>query len=362
LATKEWKRDTIDSREVLTAFRLDDGHDLLREPKGTAHIGVFSFLPLKDVPSGLEFLIQADFLTAPGRESIHREALWNDWLADSVLELITQKCIPTFLAHERWRMTFTDILYPGEWEHPMFDDHIKTPLRHYLENNPVFIAKDGSFVSAKDAVYLINADQRDLVTEDDIEALYPGKRLLAQECRPHLRLRNLMTEGPNFNSRRLSGEMKRLIERKAVGSDIEWFKHFYQQITYEKNTLRKFLRHQDLVLMEDGNLAAANEARIKPEGLNIPEGIESRFNLVHPELAADPDSVRVMTKLGVAEITEEDVRIGQIPEEIEALRKAWPSLPEDKRIEETSASWQKSFPARDPGVILRGGQVHPEFR
>jgi len=28
----------------------------------------------------------------------------------------------------------------------------------------------------------------------------------------------------------------------------------------------------------------------------------------------------------------------------------------------TSASWQKSFPARDPGVILRGGQVHPEFR
>jgi len=70
--TKEWERENVDKREVLVAFKLGDDDNLVVEREGTAHIGVFSFLPLKEIPSGLNFLIQADFLTSPGRGEIAR--------------------------------------------------------------------------------------------------------------------------------------------------------------------------------------------------------------------------------------------------------------------------------------------------
>jgi len=55
--TKEWDREKVKHREVLAAFKLDEGNNLIKEEKGTAHIGVFSFLPLKELKSGLNFLI-----------------------------------------------------------------------------------------------------------------------------------------------------------------------------------------------------------------------------------------------------------------------------------------------------------------
>jgi hypothetical protein len=71
--TKEWERENVARREVVVAFRLDEDGNIVAEKAGTAHIGVFSFLPLKEVPSGLDFLLQADFLTTPGRGDLARD-------------------------------------------------------------------------------------------------------------------------------------------------------------------------------------------------------------------------------------------------------------------------------------------------
>ena len=56
-ATIDWERQNVTKREVLAVFRLDDENNLLEEERGTAHTGVFSFLPLKETESGLKFLI-----------------------------------------------------------------------------------------------------------------------------------------------------------------------------------------------------------------------------------------------------------------------------------------------------------------
>lgn len=98
--TKDWERGNIEKREVLVAFKLDKENNLIREEKGTAHIGVFSFLPLKEIPSGLNFSIQADFLTTPGRGELARECIWNDWLASEIYKLIISKTIPVFLRYD----------------------------------------------------------------------------------------------------------------------------------------------------------------------------------------------------------------------------------------------------------------------
>jgi len=146
--TKEWERENVEKREILVAFRLDEEKNLIKEKKGTAHIGVFSFLPLKEIPSGLNFLLQADFLTAPGRGELARECLWNNWLAEEIFNLILKKCIKTFSYHEKWKMNFTDILYSLEGGHELFEKNIKFPLNEYLENNAVLINENGKFSKA----------------------------------------------------------------------------------------------------------------------------------------------------------------------------------------------------------------------
>lgn len=84
--TKDWERENVEKREVLVAFKLGKDGTIIIEKKGTAHIGVFSFLPLKEVPSGLNFLIQADFLTTPGRSELARESMWNNWISRRSLQ------------------------------------------------------------------------------------------------------------------------------------------------------------------------------------------------------------------------------------------------------------------------------------
>ena len=73
--TKDWERENVEKREAVVAFKLEEDDNLVAERRGTAHIGVFSFLPLKEIPSGLNFLIQVDFLTSPGRGELARECL-----------------------------------------------------------------------------------------------------------------------------------------------------------------------------------------------------------------------------------------------------------------------------------------------
>ena len=109
--TIEWERQNVQKREVVVAFRLDENDELIEE-KGAAHIGVFSFLPIKEDIEGLSFLIQGDFLTAPGRETLSRDALWNKWLCLEISKFIKEKCTPVFTSNKKWRMRFANIYIP----------------------------------------------------------------------------------------------------------------------------------------------------------------------------------------------------------------------------------------------------------
>lgn len=74
--TLAWNRGEVKTREVMLAFKLaEDGQ--LDPVVGTAHMGVFSFLPLREERTGLKFVIQADFLTSHGREAVQRDSVWN---------------------------------------------------------------------------------------------------------------------------------------------------------------------------------------------------------------------------------------------------------------------------------------------
>ncbi|MEM2919062.1 MAG: DUF3883 domain-containing protein [Candidatus Altiarchaeota archaeon] len=361
--TKEWERENVDKREVLVAFKLDNNDNLIIERKGTAHIGVFSFLPLKEIPSGLNFLIQADFLTSPGRGELARECLWNSWLAEEIYNLIIHKCIPTFLKNENWKMNFTQILYSLEGGHELFEYYIKKPLREYIERNSVLIAEDGTQVKA-DELVMISKEIRDLITNEDLQYLYSGKKIIHDNCMPSYYLK-IETTPNDIYSFIYSSDGEKLINRKAALKDIGWFKKLFSKIVdkynfsyFYNNYTRYKVEHDNfwermrnfpnpIILTEDFNLAKINECFVNPKNLKIPKIIKNKFKIVHSDLFEDEKFKEFIKNLNkeryyypvpetqvIKELTEDDIKKTLKEKETSELNlDKWEKLSDSEKIE-----------------------------
>ncbi|MCK4937642.1 MAG: DUF3883 domain-containing protein [Methanosarcinales archaeon] len=339
--TKEWERENVENREVVVAFKLDDGNNLIKEEKGTAHIGVFSFLPLKEVDSGLNFLMQADFLTTPGRGELARESLWNNWLANEIYNLIIEKCLPELLEHEKWKLNITNILMSSEGGHELFNENIKKPLKLYLENNPVLIAEDGSTIRAKEAVS-ITTKLKKMLSDDDLTILYPGKKILDQNCSVPYEIDYYIEREPTFNaSSGLSEKMNELLNIKKDGRDIKFFVDFYHKYLIDytnstQNTLNKLKSH-NIVLTDDWNLINVHSAYIyiNSDGVKIPDSIEGSLKIIHLNLSQDSEILELFKVLDVEILSETHIqniiKIKEIPQLIEN----WTSLSENEKIAKT---------------------------
>jgi hypothetical protein len=333
--TQRWERDGLNTREVMVGFRLNED-DMLTKEKGTAHMGVFSFLPLKEVPSGLNFLVQADFLTAPGREVIHREAPWNEWLAGEVYELLISDVVPEFKQDERWKYNFTNILYPGDGGHEIFNQEIHQPLQDYLKSESVLIDQNGRFVKAGDAVEIDN-DIKQMVSISDLETLFPEKSILHQDCGTPWQISNLVTDGPNFNSNKgLKNGMADLLELKADQGDIDFFRSFYEKIGgYADSTLSgSSLKKSEIVLTQENTLERPNKVFFSTADVDIPSELEGRFNFVHNKLLEE-STRQVLERLGVDEITRERVQSALNVEEIPNIQENWDSFSDQEKVEKT---------------------------
>lgn len=348
--TKDWERENVDKREVLVAFRLGEEDNLIVEEKGTAYIGVHSFTPLKEIKSGLNFLIQGDFLATIGKGELIRGCLWNEWITDEIYKLIIDKCTSTFLNHEKWRMNFTEVLYSSEEGHELFAAHIKEPLRKYLERNSVLIAEKGLPAKAEELVSM-GEEIKELLKEEDLQILFPNKKSIHKDCKPHHNLK--IEEGPNniyeFLDSSISDE---LMKHKAELKDVQWFKKLYSMLVdrYDLNYFREhYYRyyvehdnfwnrmrnfHKPIMLTKDCGIAKINECYTNPNKVKIPEQIKDKFKIVHPELSKDEKINELKKKLNIEDLTEEDIKNALKKQEILELdEEKWINLSEDEKIE-----------------------------
>ena len=333
--TQRWERDNLDTREVRVAFKLDD-NGLLQKHDGTAHMGVFSFLPLKEVPSGLNFLVQADFLTAPGRETIHRDAPWNRWLAREVSQLIQDHVVPTFKYDEKWKQNFTKILYPKEGGHSLFNEEIQQPLQEYLKDSPVILTTDGDFVKPSDCV-TIQDSLKELISASDFSELYPDKANIHSDCETVFQLKNEMSDGPSFSSSKgLSNNMEALLELKSSNENISFFNSLYQLFgEWADSTLAGTrIRREPVVLTEECELKQPKEVSFPANGVTIPEQLRGSVSILHPDLRTS-DILNTLTTLGVDEITQEDIEHKLQASNSLNLGRQWPKLDEKSKIDKT---------------------------
>jgi hypothetical protein len=286
--------------------------------------------------------MQADFLTTPGRGELARESLWNDWLADEIYNLIVEKCIPTFLSHETWKLNFTEILYSSGGGHELFESYIKRPLRQYMENEAVLIAEDGSIIKPDEAVSITTEKANKLIIKSDLRVLYPGRERLHHGCLVPWEIRTRIDGEPTFNpSGGLSDKMQELLNLKSKEKNIEFFKIFYREYLLDsKNSspsTKSRLRSQDVFLTDDWDLTNADSIYIKLKDLTIPQEIKDKFKIVHPDLIAEPDILDFLRILGIRELTEERIRdILEPPvRAVLEISETWNDLSDKEKIKKT---------------------------
>jgi hypothetical protein len=347
--TKDWEREGVDNREVIVAFKLEGGKNIAVEKKGTAHIGVFSFLPLKEVPSGLNFLIQADFLTTPGRGELARESKWNNWIAGEIYKLIVNKCIPVFLNSKIWKMSFIPILYSVEGGHELFEQFIKRPLRSYLETAAVLIDEDGSPITPHQALS-IGREVREILSNEDLNLLYPGRKVVHRACKVG-NIPNIGKGPQNLLEFVSSWQALTLMKQKAAQDDHRWFKVLYSSLNSYEGAQLSVLRYVSFMLTAQKNLSYPAGVYINPNKISIPPEVAGNFTLVHDSLASDKSLSEFFTKLEIIELTDKHVQDFVRVKEIPQISKSWSSFSDREKLEKLvlcEELWKKmKIQARD---------------
>lgn len=333
--TQRWERDDLETREVRVAFSLGE-QDQLQEQAGTAHMGVFSFLPLKEVPSGLNFLVQGDFLTAPGRETIHRDAPWNRWLAREVYQLIERQVIPEFKKNDAWKYNFTQILYPREGGHSLFDEEIHQPLQELLKNSPVILTDKEDF-SRPDECVNINPSVEDLISESDFSELYPQNSKIHPDLKTAPALKNEMQDGPSFSSSGgISRRMNDLLEIKADQKDTTFFSDLYRLFgKWADSTLAGTrIRRDPIVLTQTYELKQPREVSYTNDEVSLPNQLADDFDLLHSNIR-DEELIDILEKLGVDRLSQDKIDSKLQSEKLLDLKNEWPKLNDNGKIEKT---------------------------
>lgn len=336
--TKMRKKDKIDKREAVVAFRLNDADSLMKEEKGTAYFGVHSYMPLKDVETGFNFLIQADFFTNTSRSALAADCLWNEWLAECIYQVIETHAIPAFKADEQWKFNFVDVLYTRWGGNTLFEKYVARPIRDYAQTKDCFVAEDGSFIVINDAVK-VEPKIRALINDYDLKELYPDKKALHPKCVVPREV--YVQEGPNYSlNRGINPDMERLLEIKAKQKDINFFRQFYKLISeYSEQELKNsgFVR-QNIVLTDTWRLVVPDKAvKLNLAGIKISEYLKEDLKIVHSELM-EPDLIKLFKALGVMELKESDIEEIKIVKGLvegsggDEPRKPWHEMTEHEKV------------------------------
>jgi hypothetical protein len=173
--TREWNREIVDKREIAVAFKLDENGDLT-PVTGTIKLGVFSYIPLKEEQIALPFYIHADFLAAPGREMIHRDAKWNLWMLGEIKDFIIKFVIDLFKSHDVWRYSYTSVLYSETYQSPFYG-YLVSPINCEIINGNHVITLNGDFTKISEVVK-VDKEVLDLLKNPDIIERITNKKVL----------------------------------------------------------------------------------------------------------------------------------------------------------------------------------------
>ena len=339
--SRDWKRDKVRKREIAIAFRLDKQGDLLPNP-GTLKFGVFSYLPLMEEVYELPFIIHGDFLSGPGRETMHREALWNLWLLDEILRFIRQRIIPEFKSHPIWKYSYTRILY-GNAPH-VIEQRLASPLRHEMIVGEHILDIKENFVSKANVIKVSENILKSLGI--DFIQRVTGKLILHPECKLHTdieanipsysTIRDLVSEYCSHERLKvIFGEewintLRWILEALAD----EWFN--YAEATRKSNKYISDYKYAVRVLTVREEACYPDDIWLAPEEFekHAEFFVPKEFRFLHPSLRTEK-ILNFLKEIGVKQLELDDIHKAylkkQIPKLTDEIRD--PATKDDRKAE-----------------------------
>lgn len=230
--TKSAKRSNVKQREITIAFRVDEEGNLVPLTAAEAYGGVYSFLPLGEERSGVKFLMQADFIVVPGRESINYEAIWNHWLIEQVTELM-KEAIEKFKQDPVWQKQYLSLFeFTTYWGQPSFDKlfypKLHQPLQEYISGKSI-PTYDGNFTEPENAV-VVSEDVLDLLSDEDLRKLFPEKEN-PKIVSPKTELGPFRVKIPYIDIPPKIAQNKDFLQEKVKEPNaVKWFEKLYSRI------------------------------------------------------------------------------------------------------------------------------------
>jgi hypothetical protein len=264
------KRSDIFKREVALAFYIHTGTtgEELRPLEEVKLWGMYSFLPLYEVRTGLKFLIQADFIVHPGRRFINSEAKWNHWLMASASELLKEAIRYLVKNYKRSYLSVFDYQTIGDeiW-FKLIKPYIIATIDELLKDPPV-VCINGHEVRLSSTVKLpddlLNLVKYGLLSEEELKYIYgvdkhildPSVKLRGKDSPPTLRLEDL-----------LNPDIIRVKLNKDLKEAINYLNEIYK-LAYERNIFVPYEKR--FVITQSKDLKPSLAAYIP----NLPEEIE----------------------------------------------------------------------------------------
>lgn len=284
------ERGDVIEREVAIAFLLDLPEERVKPIEEGQFWGVYSFLPLHEVRSGLRFLIQADFIVHPGRRYINYEAMWNRWLMECIAEVV--KTAIRYLAL-RFRKHYLEVFDYREVDDPFFHRLVKPTIVKIIDEelrDPEVLCIRGEVVRLSSTVKFDEAVaeliKQGLINEEDLKYIYgserhfldPGIKLPSRYTVPTLTLSDLLNK--NLIVAKISKNLDAALELLAS--------------TYRLARSKGIYLWQKLVITGSNEIKSASEVyygaipkEVEDLARRFPEVREyvERLNFVHEKLA-----------------------------------------------------------------------------
>ncbi|MCL0063791.1 DUF3883 domain-containing protein [Dehalococcoidia bacterium] len=343
--TQDWGRSEVEERRIAFAFKLNEERDLVPEPRGTAHTGVFSFLPLREEGTDIPFLVQGDFLTGAGRDAISREAPWNIWLTKELFRFAKEEIISFFKNQGKWRFSYPQVMY-AESAHPLFGKHLIFPLAEEINKGAHFIDVEGNFKRA-DEVVAVSENISNKLGKEMLEK-FTGRNLLHPSCKIPSGIKDskisrfrdwaLYCGSEEAFKERLGKEWKEYQKRFLEGLAEEFYS--YAPSTRSSSLYQDGFRTFTRIFDEEEKLGTpfppyatvylASESVIRLAKLLLP----GRFCFIHPILRNEL-ILQYLRDLGTKELSEKEIieilEKEKYPQLLEELRE--PLTPSQRKIE-----------------------------
>lgn len=270
----EERRKGISETEIVLAFPLNE--DGFADAANEQY--VFAFLPVRKY--GFKFIIQADFLLPITREDIIKDNKWNEWLRDSITELLLD-AVKEFKNDDKLKYCFYDYLFLEEVKDEFFLPLVEQ-IYEKLRDEECILTETDSWKKPSD-VLIGNKEIRELVPNGDLQE-FLGKEYLSEK------IKSKKSIFSRLGVRDFSiDDLIKFLEKTEwlKNQDAEWFARLFSYLSRKILPDEKLNQIKDLpiIKLQSGELTSINSGIVFfPLSKKVLYGFENELRVIDSDI------------------------------------------------------------------------------